>query len=271
MVHSLWTMVFLIKIMAKKSITELRTHYLNSERRFLEGPRSRRKELLFSVKVLFEFLKGFRSLHFVGPCVTVFGSARFKPEDFYYQQAVEMGAEISKLGFTVLTGGGPGIMEAANKGAFEAGGRSVGCNIVLPHEQHENPFVQKSVEFRYFFVRKTLLLKYSYAFVIMPGGWGTMDELFEALTLIQTGKMNEFPVIIFGTEYWKNLIELINDMVEKGTVSKDDLRHLLVTDSVDDSIEHIKKYSIKKFGLKKRKRLTPIAWLGEMINWKKRK
>ncbi len=273
MVHSLWTMVFLIKIMAKKSITELRAHYLNSERRFLEGPRSRRKELLFSVKVLFEFLKGFRSLHFVGPCVTVFGSARFKPEDFYYQQAVEMGAKISKLGFTVLTGGGPGIMEAANKGAFEAGGRSVGCNIVLPHEQHENPFVQKSVEFRYFFVRKTLLLKYSYAFVIMPGGWGTMDELFEALTLIQTGKMNEFPVIIFGTEYWKNLIELINDMVEKGTVSKDDLRHLLVTDSVDDSIDQIKKYSIKKFGLKKRKRLTPIAWLGEIINWnhKKRK
>ncbi|MFZ4800128.1 MAG: TIGR00730 family Rossman fold protein [Bacteroidia bacterium] len=257
--------------MAKKSISELRVKYLNSERRFLEGPRSRRREVLFSFKVLFEFLKGFRALHFVGPCVTVFGSARFKEDHFYYQQAVQMGAEISKIGFTVLTGGGPGIMEAANKGAFEAGGRSVGCNIVLPHEQTENPYVQKSVEFRYFFVRKTLLLKYSYAFVIMPGGWGTMDELFEALTLIQTGKMNEFPVIIFGTEYWKHLIELINDMVAKGTVSKEDLRHLLVTDSVEDSIEHIKKYSIKKFGLKRRKRLTPITWLGEMINWKNRK
>ena len=271
MVHRLWTMVFLIKSMENQNIKNLRDTFANSERRFLEGPRSRRKELLFSVKVLFEFLKGFRSLHFVGPCVTVFGSARFKQEDFYDQQTVEMGAEISKLGFTVLTGGGPGIMEAANKGAFEAGGRSVGCNIVLPHEQHENPYVQKSVEFRYFFVRKTLLIKYSYAFVIMPGGWGTMDELFEALTLIQTGKIEAFPVIIFGTEYWKNLIELINDMVEKGTVSKEDLRHLLVSDSIDDSIEHIKKYSIKKFGLKKRKRLTPIAWLGEMIIWQNKK
>jgi uncharacterized protein (TIGR00730 family) len=253
--------------MAKKSISELRAKYLNSERRFLEGPRSRRRELLFSFKVLYEFLKGFRSLHFVGPCVTVFGSARFKEDHFYYQEAVKMGAEISKIGFTVITGGGPGIMEAANKGAFEAGGRSVGCNIVLPHEQAENPYVQKSVEFRYFFVRKTLLLKYSYAFVIMPGGWGTMDELFEALTLIQTGKMNEFPVIIFGKEYWKNLIELIDDMVEKGTVSSNDLRHLLVTDSVEESITHIKKYSIQKFGLKPKKRFKPSAWFGEIINW----
>lgn len=256
--------------MAKKSISELRTKYLNSERRFLEGPRNRRRELLFSFKVLFEFLKGFRALHFVGPCVTVFGSARFKEDHFYYQEAVKMGAEISKIGFTVITGGGPGIMEAANKGAFEAGGRSVGCNIVLPHEQAENPFVQKSVEFRYFFVRKTLLLKYSYAFVIMPGGWGTMDELFEALTLIQTGKMNEFPVIIFGKEYWKNLIELIDDMVEKGTVSSNDLRHLLVTDSIDESIAHLKKYSIQKFGLKTKKRFKPSAWFGEIINWKRK-
>ncbi len=271
MVHSLWTMVFLIKSMAQKSISELRNTYLNSERRFLEGPRSRRRELLFSFKVFFEFLKGFRALHFVGPCVTVFGSARFNEDHFYYQEAVKMGAEISKIGFTVITGGGPGIMEAANKGAFEAGGRSVGCNIVLPHEQHENPYVQKSVEFRYFFVRKTLLLKYSYAFVIMPGGWGTMDELFEALTLIQTGKMQEFPVIIFGKEYWKNLIELIDDMVNKQTVSPEDLRHLLITDSVEESIEHIKKYSIKKFGLKRRKRVNAIAWLGEIINWKKHK
>lgn len=271
MVHSLWTMVFLIKIMAQKSISELRNNYLNSERRFLEGPRSRRRELLFSFKVFFEFLKGFRALHFVGPCVTVFGSARFNEDHFYYREAAKMGAEISKIGFTVITGGGPGIMEAANKGAFEAGGRSVGCNIVLPHEQHENPYVQKSVEFRYFFVRKTLLLKYSYAFVIMPGGWGTMDELFEALTLIQTGKMQEFPVIIFGKEYWKNLIELIDDMVNKQTVSPEDLRHLLITDSVEESIEHIKKFSIKKFGLKRRKRVNAIAWLGEIVNWKKHK
>lgn len=271
MVHRPWTMVFLIKSMESKNMKKLRDAFVNSEQRFLEGPRSRRKELLFSFKVLFEFLKGFRNLHFVGPCVTVFGSARFKPEDLYYQKAVEMGAEISKLGFTVLTGGGPGIMEAANKGAFEAGGHSVGCNIVLPHEQNENPYVQRSVEFRYFFVRKTLLIKYSYAFVIMPGGWGTMDELFEALTLIQTGKIEEFPVIIFGTEYWKNLIDLINDMVEKGTVSKNDLRHLLITDSVEESIEHIKKYSVKKYGLKKAKKFSPYAWLGEMIIWRNKK
>lgn len=255
--------------MAKKSISELRAKYSNSERRFLEGPRSRRREFIFSFKVLYEFLKGFRALHFVGPCVTVFGSARFKEDHFYYQEAMKMGAEISKIGFTVMTGGGPGIMEAANRGAFEANGRSVGCNIVLPHEQSENPYVQKSVEFRYFFVRKTLLLKYSYAFVIMPGGWGTMDELFEALTLIQTGKMNEFPVIIFGTEYWKNLIELINDMVDKGTVSEEDLRHLLITDSIDESINHLKKYSIEKFSLKHRKRVKAMAWLGELIKWKK--
>lgn len=257
--------------MENKNLKKLRETFANSERRFLEGPRSRRRELFFTVKVLFEFLNGLRSLHFVGPCVTVFGSARFKPEDLYYQEAVKMGAEISKLGFTVLTGGGPGIMEAANKGAFEAGGHSVGCNIILPQEQHENPYVQRSVEFRYFFIRKTLLIKYSYAFVIMPGGWGTMDELFEALTLIQTGKIEEFPVIIFGKEYWKHLLDLINDMVEKGTVSNYDLRHLLITDSVDESIEHIKKYSVKKYGLTKAKKYSPYSWLGEIIIWRNKK
>lgn len=157
-------------------------------------------------------------------------------------------------------------MEAANRGAFENNGRSVGCNIVLPHEQRENPYVQRSVEFRYFFVRKTLLIKYSYGFVIMPGGWGTMDEMFEALTLIQTGKISEFPVILFGKEYWKNLIELTEDMIVNKTIASDDIhRHLLITDSVEEMSEHLKRYSIKAFGLKKGRRFRPRKYFGEFF------
>ncbi|MBC7382754.1 MAG: TIGR00730 family Rossman fold protein [Bacteroidia bacterium] len=247
------------------NISNLRNKAYQNERRFLDGPRSRRKEFFFSLDVWWEFIKGFRALHFIGPCVTVFGSARFKEDHFYYQQARQMGARLSDLGFAVMTGGGPGIMEAANRGAFENHGKSIGCNIVLKHEQKENPYLHKWVNFNHFFVRKALLLKYSYAFVIMPGGWGTMDELFEALTLIQTGKIENFPVIIFGKEYWINLTELIADMVLKGTVSKDDLDHLLITDSIEESINHIKINSIQKFGLKKGKRIKPSKALGEWI------
>ncbi|MBP9187359.1 MAG: TIGR00730 family Rossman fold protein [Bacteroidia bacterium] len=240
---------------------------LYSERRFLEGPRSRWRELKFLFKVMSEFIKGFQKLHFVGPCVTVFGSARFKEDHPYYQTTVELSAEISKLGFTVITGGGPGIMEAANKGAFEAGGQSIGCNIVLPHEQNENPYVHTSIEFKYFFVRKTLLTKYSYAFVIMPGGWGTMDEMFEALTLIQTGKIQEFPVVLFGKEYWKSLIALIDDMVFNKTVSAAEIKeYLLITDSIDEAIMHIKKHAIGKFDLKTTTIVKPKKWLGEWFN-----
>ncbi len=250
--------------MAKKNIQELREKVAHSEQRFLEGPRSRTREFLFAFKVLWEFIHAFRKLHFIGPCVTVFGSARFGEDHPYYIKARELGAAISKLGFTVLTGGGPGIMEAANRGAFETGGQSIGCNIILPHEQRENPYVQKSVEFKYFFVRKTLLVKYSYAFIIMPGGWGTMDEMFEALTLIQTGKIKEFPVILIGRDYWKNLIELTEDMIANKTVSAAEIKeYLLVTDSVDEAIEHLKKYSINRFGLKKARRSNASRWLGE--------
>lgn len=255
--------------MAKRNFRELRDKVVHSERRFLEGPRSRTREVLFVFKVFREFIHGFRKLHFVGPCVTVFGSARFKEDHPYYQKAREIGAATSKLGFTILTGGGPGIMEAANRGAFEVGGRSVGCNIVLPHEQKENPYVQKSVEFRYFFVRKTLLIKYSYAFVCMPGGMGTMDEMFEALTLIQTGKIRNFPVILFGTEYWKNLYEMLEDMVKAGTISAIDLDLLLVTDSVVEATAYIRKHSLLKYKLKKEKRFTPQKWLGEFFFSKK--
>jgi len=255
--------------MDKKKYKNLRDNYLHSERRFLEGPRSRKRELLFLIKVMREFIKGFRKLHFIGPCVTVFGSARFKEDHPFYIKAMEVGKALSHLGFTVLTGGGPGIMEAANRGAFEAGGRSVGCNIVLPHEQKENPYVQKSVGFRYFFVRKTLLVKYSYAFVCMPGGMGTMDEMFEALTLIQTGKIKHFPVILFGKDYWKKLVDLMDDMVSAGTISAADLNLLLITDSVEEMVKHIRKNSIEEFGLKKSTHIKPLKWLGEFFYWNK--
>jgi uncharacterized protein (TIGR00730 family) len=169
---------------------------------FLEGPRSRFEEFITLLKVMRDFLRGFRVLHFVGPCVTVFGSARIKPDDPNYELARKMGAAIARLGFTVMTGGGPGIMEAANRGAKEVGGRSVGCNIELPFEQPGNPYLDRCVRMHYFFVRKALLVKYSYAFVVMPGGAGTLDELFEAVTLIQTGKIKNFPIVIMGTDYW---------------------------------------------------------------------
>src|ERR1700733_6152523 len=153
---------------------------------YLEGPKSRGYELLFAFRVFRQFIKGFRTLHFVGPCITVFGSARFTENDAYYIRAREFGKRIAGLGFTTLTGGGPGIMEAANRGAFENGGMSVGCNIKLPFEQKANKYLHKCVTFDYFFVRKALLIKYSYAFVCMPGGFGTMDEYFDILTLVQT-------------------------------------------------------------------------------------
>ncbi len=235
---------------------------VRSEQRFLEGPRSRFREFLFVIKVLFEFINGFRKLHFVGPCVTYFGSARFDEQHPYYAASRELAARTSAMGFATMTGGGPGIMEAANRGAFESGGHSIGCNIILPKEQHENPYLQKKVTFRYFFVRKVLLLKYSYAFVVMPGGMGTMDELFEALTLIQTGKIKNFPVVIFGKTYWKNLIELLDDMVNKGTINRTDLDLLLITDSIDETVDHLQKYAIDRFALKRGK-WQPSGILGE--------
>jgi len=175
----------------------------------LEGPHSRFEELLTLFRIMADFLRGFRVLHFVGPCVTVFGSARIKADTPEYQLAREMGAGIARLGFTVMTGAGPGLMEAANRGAKEIGGRSVGCNIRLPFEQQPNEYLDRCVTLNYFFVRKTLLIKYSYAFVVMPGGAGTLDELFEALTLIQTGKIQNFPIVVMGTEYWRALVSVL--------------------------------------------------------------
>ncbi len=228
---------------------------------FLEGPRSRWKEFLFSFNVMQEFVKGFRALHFKGPCVTIFGSARFKEDHPYYQMARQMGAEVAKLGFTVMTGGGPGIMEAANRGAHEVGGRSIGCNIKLPFEQHHNPYLDSWVDLDYFFVRKVLLAKYSYAFVTFPGGFGTMDELFEAMTLIQTKKIANFPIIVMGKDFYRDIMTMMDTMLQKGTISAEDLDLLLFTDDVDEAIEHLKMYAIDRFGLRK----TRPSWiLGEV-------
>ena len=233
------------------------------ERIFLEGPQSRTRDFLFLIKTIREFIKGFRALHFVGPCVTVFGSARFKEDHPSYKLAREMGAGISNLGFTVITGGGPGIMEAANRGAKDVGGRSVGCNIVLPNEQKPNAYLDKFVNIRYFFVRKVLLTKYSYAYVVMPGGFGTMDELFEALTLIQTNFIKRFPVVLMDKKFYKLLAEQIDLMAAQGTIHPDDLKLLLYTDSVEEAIAHIEKNAIEPFNLRKKESIKAIGILGE--------
>ncbi|HMG34536.1 MAG TPA: TIGR00730 family Rossman fold protein [Blastocatellia bacterium] len=222
----------------------------HKERIFLEGPRSRTRELVEIFQIMVEFIRGFRVLHFVGPCVTVFGSARFPEESKYYQLTREVGRRVAELGFTVMTGGGPGLMEAANRGAKDADGVSVGCNIELPAEQAPNPFLDYWITFKYFFVRKVSLVKYSYAFIVMPGGMGTMDELFNALVLIQTGKMLDFPVVVFGTEYYTSLIDLLRNMVSERTIEKRDLDLLLVTDSVDEAMNHIREHSVTRFGLR---------------------
>jgi uncharacterized protein (TIGR00730 family) len=209
---------------------------------YLEGPKSRGYELKFAWKVFTELIRAIRELHFVGPCITVFGSARFKEDHEHYICAREFGKQIAALGFTTMTGGGPGIMEAANRGAFENGGMSVGCNIQLPFEQSANKYMNKWVTFEYFFTRKTMLMKYSYAFIIMPGGFGTMDELFETLTLIQTKVVHGFPVVLFNKDFFSPLIEVLRTMVEKGTISKEDLDLLLMTDDVHEAMDHIRKY-----------------------------
>ena len=221
---------------------------------FLDGPKSRGYELAFAWRVFSQFIKGFRNLHFMGPCITVFGSARFKDDHPYYVQAREFGKRIAEMGFTTMTGGGPGIMEAANRGAFENGGNSVGCNVRLPFEQKANPYMQKSITFEHFFVRKVLLVKYSYAFIIMPGGFGTMDEFFETLTLVQTKTVTQFPIVLFGKKYYQPLLETIADMAEQGTIAKEDMNLVLVTDDVDEAMEHIYTYISTNYKVKPRKR-----------------
>ncbi len=235
--------------MEKKQKTEIQ---------FLEGPQSRLKDFKYALSVFFEFIKGFRALHFVGPCVTVFGSARFKEDHPYYNQARQLSGEIAKLGFTIMTGGGPGIMEAANRGAKDVGGKSVGCNIILPKEQVHNPYLDKWVDIKYFFLRKMLLIKYSYAFVVMPGGFGTLDEFYEALTLVQTKKIQMFPIIIWDRDFYENVLQHNQRMFKEGTISRNDENLYLVSDSIEETVAYIKDKSIRAFGLKYMEPQKPI-------------
>jgi uncharacterized protein (TIGR00730 family) len=218
---------------------------------FLEGPHGRGFELGRAFRIFRELIHGFRSLHFVGPCVTVFGSARFPAAHPYYALTRELGTAIAQARFTVMTGGGPGLMEAANRGAKDANGVSIGCNIVLPQEQKPNRYLDKFVEFRYFFVRKVMLVKYSYGFVAAPGGFGTLDELFEVATLIQTGKIRNFPVVLLGVEYWSPLLEFLRgSLLTYAAIDRRDLDQLLVTDSPSEAISFIQKSVTERFGLR---------------------
>ena len=192
------------------------------------------------LRIMGEFVSGFDALKDVAPAITIFGSARTPESDPMYQAAREMAYKLAKHKFSIITGGGPGIMEAGNRGAVEAGGTSVGCNIELPFEQGTNPYVRVSVDFRYFFVRKVMFLKYTEGFVIFPGGYGTLDELFETLTLVQTGKVHDFPIILFGSDYWQGLIDWLRNRVEaENKISPGDIDLVLVTDSVDEAVEHL--------------------------------
>jgi uncharacterized protein (TIGR00730 family) len=193
-------------------------------------------------KIMGEFVSGFEKMSAIGPCVTVFGSARTKQGDPYYELAVSVAKSVSEAGYGIITGGGPGIMEAGNRGAHLAGGTSVGLNIDLPFEQHDNPYIDddKSLDFDYFFVRKVMFVKYSQGFVVMPGGFGTLDELFEAITLIQTNKILKFPIILVGTEFWKGLIDWIrNTMLAAGNISPEDLDLIKLADSAAEVVEII--------------------------------
>ena len=237
----------------------------DTERRFLRGPQPRGVELAEAGRIFRECVTGFRRLHFVGPCVTVFGSARFKEGDRYYTLARQVGARLAEAGFTVMTGGGPGIMEAANRGAREAGGYSVGANITLPVEQKPNPYLDRWVEFRYFFVRKLMLEKYSYAFIAMPGGIGTLDEIFETSVLIQTGKMKDFPVVLVGKSFWTPLIDYMRDrLLDAGTIDPADVQRWLVTDSPEEAVATIKERAMRQFGLTYGPRARKRWWLGEL-------
>jgi uncharacterized protein (TIGR00730 family) len=222
-------------------------------RRFLEGPRPRGSELLRAMAIFGEFMRGFRALHFVGPCVTVFGSARFKEDHPYYALAREIGAGLARLGFTVVTGGGPGIMEAANRGARDAGGRSIGCNIELAAEQKPNAYLDRFITFRHFFVRKVMLIKYSYAFVALPGGFGTMDEIFETATLIQTHKIRDFPLVLVASDFWRPLTDFLHGPLERlGVIEAADADRIVVVDSAQAAVAAVRDGTILRFGLRYR-------------------
>jgi uncharacterized protein (TIGR00730 family) len=191
-------------------------------------------------RMFHEFVTGCRALYDVGLAVTVFGSARFDEHHRYYRLARDLGRALAERKYAVVTGGGPGIMEAANRGAREGGGLSIGCNIILPHEQKPNPYLDRVVNFDYFFVRKVMLVKYSEAFVLMPGGYGTLDEIFETVTLVQTGKIRHFPIVAMGRDYWQGMLDFISDtMFREGAAAEGEVGGFLVTDSVAEAVDHI--------------------------------
>ncbi len=212
---------------------------VNQEYQFLMTARTAQREMERLKRIQDEFERGFKGLSNLGPAVTVFGSARFKPSHQYYKLARQVGAELARRGFATLTGGGPGIMEAANRGAHETGGNSYGLNIILPHEQCENPYVDKSIEFRYFFIRKVMLVKYSCAYIVMPGGLGTLDELFEAATLIQCKKIGPFPLVLMGKKFWEGLRRFGRFMMAQGVFNPDELGFGRITDSPEEAVDLI--------------------------------
>ena len=233
-------------------------HYENEDDKILEGLKQkpwseiRSNDSWVIFKVMSEFVNGFESMARIGPCVSIFGSARTKPEDKYYQLAERIAEKISKAGYGVITGGGPGIMEAGNKGAAKGMSPSVGLNIELPFEQHFNPYIDqdKNLNFDYFFVRKVMFVKYSQGFVVMPGGFGTLDEMFEAITLIQTKKIAKFPIILVGTEFWGGLMDWIKTvLIEKYfNASPEDLKLIKLVDTEDEVLEVIDTF-YKKYNL----------------------
>ena len=231
---------------------------------FLQGPQRRGTELARTIRIFFEILHGLRTFHFVGPCVTVFGSARFLPDHPYYALGQEVGYRLARAGFTVMTGGGPGIMEAANRGAKEAGGLSIGCNIELPLEQKPNAYLDKWVTFKHFYVRKLMLIKYSYAFIALPGGFGTLDEIFETATLIQTGKIQQFPLVLIWRDYWHPFLDFLRSrLIAERTIDPADYNHLTVTDSPEEAVTSITDIALHRFGLTYGPRLKRRWFLGE--------
>jgi len=226
----------------------------DDEREFLATARTPAKERQRLDRITKEFSTGFERLYRLGPAVTVFGSARFPEGSPNYRLGVETGRELARAGFAVITGGGGGMMEAANRGAKEAGGLSIGCNIVLPHEQQANPYLDELVTFNYFFARKVMLVKYSCAFICLPGGFGTMDEMFEAATLVQCGKIGPFPLILIGKDFWKNLIQLMYDMLREGAISEQDTGFGFLTDSPAEAVRMI----VESQPPKVIERLTPL-------------
>jgi len=227
-----------------------RARHERAERRYLRGPQSAPFELVHALRIFSEYLRGLRALHRVGPCVTVFGSARLGESDPAYDLGRRTGELLARAGFTVMTGGGPGLMAAANRGARDAGGRSIGCNIVLPVAQPANPYTDRVVSFQHFFVRKVMLVKYSFGFVALPGGFGTFDEVFEAATLIQTGKISDFPIVLLGREFWEPVADLLRDgLVARGTLERADVTRLHVVDTPEDAVALVQQSS-RRYGLR---------------------